>query len=44
MVRRYDLGGYSAAPLGATRLVRERRPDESKSSPVCPGFLNSPVG
>jgi len=41
MVGRYDLGRHTAAPLGATRLVRQRLPDEGKSRPFGPGFLDS---
>jgi len=43
VVGRYDLGGHAAAPLGATRLVRERPSDEGKSRPLGPGFLDSSV-
>ncbi|MFI5062856.1 MAG: hypothetical protein ACHP9Z_02590 [Streptosporangiales bacterium] len=43
MVSSYDLGRHAAAPLGATRLVRQRLPDEGKSSPLGPGFLDSSV-
>ena len=43
MVGRYDLGGHAAAPLGATRLVRERPSDEGKSRPLGPGFLDSSI-
>ncbi|MGO9296011.1 MAG: hypothetical protein ACLP52_19410, partial [Streptosporangiaceae bacterium] len=39
----YDLGRHAAAPLGATRLVRQRLPDEGKSRPLGPGFLDSSV-
>ena len=43
VVGSYDLGRHPAAPLGATRLVWQRLPDEGKSSPLGPGFLNSSV-
>ena len=43
MVRSYDLGRHAATPLGATRLVRKRLPDEGKSRPLGPGFLHSAV-
>ncbi|HUC27253.1 MAG TPA: hypothetical protein VMA73_31545 [Streptosporangiaceae bacterium] len=43
MVGSYDLGGHAAAPLGATRLVRQRLSDEGKSRPLGPGFLDSSV-
>ena len=43
VVRSYDLARHAAAPLGATRLVRQRLPDEGKSSPIGPGFLDGSV-
>jgi hypothetical protein len=43
MVGSYDLGRHAATPLGATRLVRQRLPDKSKSRPLGPGFLDSSV-
>ena len=43
MVGSYDLSWDAAAPLGATRLVRQGLSDEGKSSPLGPGFLDSPV-
>jgi len=43
MVGSYDLGRDAAAPLGATRLVRQGLPDEGKSGPIGPGFLDSSV-
>jgi hypothetical protein len=43
VVGRYDLGGHAAAPLGATRLVRQRLSDEGKSRPLGPGFLDCAV-
>ncbi len=43
VVRRYDLGRHAAAPLGATRLVRQRLPDQGKSGPLGPGFPDSTV-
>ncbi len=43
MVGSYDLGRHAAAPLGATRLVRYRLPDEGKSMPLGPGLLDSSV-
>ncbi len=39
----YDLARHAAAPFGPTRLVRQRLPDERKSTPLGPGFLNSSV-
>jgi hypothetical protein len=44
MVGSDDLGRHAAAPLGPTRLVRQRLPDEGKSRPFGPGFLDSSVG
>jgi hypothetical protein len=43
MVGSYDLGRNAAAPLGATRLVRQRLPDKGKSRPLGPGFLDGSV-
>ena len=43
MVGSYDLGRHAAAPLGATRLVRQRLPDEGQSRPLGLGFLDSSV-
>ena len=43
MVGSYDLGRHAAAPLGATRLIRQWLPDEGKSRPLGPGFLDSSV-
>jgi hypothetical protein len=41
MVGSYDLGRNAAAPLSATRLVRQRLSEEGKSSPLGLGFLDS---
>jgi len=43
VVRSYDLDRHAAAPLGATRLVRQWLSDEDKSRPLGLGFLDSPV-
>jgi hypothetical protein len=43
MIGGYDLGRHAAAPLGATRLVGQRLPDEGKSRSLGPGFLDSSV-
>jgi hypothetical protein len=43
VVGSYDLGGHTATPLGATRLVRQWLPDKGKSGPLGPGFLDSSV-
>jgi hypothetical protein len=43
MLGSYDLGRHAAAPLGATRLIRQRLPDEGKGRPLGPGFLDSSV-
>ena len=43
MVGSYDLGGHAAAPLGTTRLVRQRLSEEGKIIPLGPGFLDSSV-
>ena len=43
MVGSYDLARHAAAALGATRLARQGLPDEGKSSPLGPGFLDSSV-
>jgi hypothetical protein len=43
VVGSYDLGGHAAAPFGAARLVRQRLPDEGKSRPLGPGFLDSSI-
>jgi hypothetical protein len=44
VVGSYDLGRNAAAPLGATRLVWQRLPDEGEIRPLGPGFLDSSVG
>jgi len=38
-----DFGRHAAAPLGATRLVRQRLSDEGKSRSLGLGFLDSSV-
>jgi len=43
VLRSYDLGRHAATALGATRLIRQRLPDEGKNRPLGPGFLDSPV-
>jgi hypothetical protein len=42
-VGRYELGRRAAAPLGATRLVRQRPSDQGKGRPLGLGFLDSSV-
>jgi hypothetical protein len=43
MVGSYDLGRHAAPPFGPAWLVRERLPDEGKSRPLGPGFLDSSI-
>ncbi len=43
MVGSYDLGRYTATPLGATGLVRQRLSDEGKNRPLGLGFLDGSV-
>jgi hypothetical protein len=43
VVASYDHGRYAAAPLAATRLVRQRLSDEDKGRPLGLGFLDSSI-
>jgi hypothetical protein len=44
MIASYDLGGYAAPALRATRLVPQGLPDDGKGRAVRSDFLNSAVG
>ncbi|HEX2317701.1 MAG TPA: hypothetical protein VHJ18_01850 [Streptosporangiaceae bacterium] len=43
-MRSYDLGRHTASPLSATRLIRQRPPDQRKGRSFGLGFLDSSVG